>query len=159
MGARNIGIGEWIVSSDPAELIKTFALGSCVAVLLYDVKLRVAGMIHIALPDSSIDAERARALPGYFADTGLPRMIEEMKKLGAGKPHVWAKMAGGASVMDPNALFDIGKRNVLAAKKILWRSSLGLTGEDTGGDMSRTVTLAVASGEITISSGPRQWTI
>ena len=57
-----IGIGEWAVSADASRALKTFALGSCVAVLIYDVKIRVAGMIHIALPDSSIDAARAQAL-------------------------------------------------------------------------------------------------
>lgn len=154
-----IGIGEWAVSADAQKALKTFALGSCVAVLIYDVKIRVAGMIHIALPDSSIDAARAQSLPGYFADSGLPLMIEEMKRLGVGKPHVWAKLVGGASVMDPNALFDIGKRNVLAAKRILWRSSLGIAAEETGGEVSRTVSMSVADGEIWVSTGNRRWAI
>ena len=82
MANKTVGIGEWIVSSDPADIIKTYALGSCVAVLVYDSKVRVAGMIHVALPDSAVDPERAKSLPGYFADTGLPVMIEEMKRLG-----------------------------------------------------------------------------
>ncbi|HSV56020.1 MAG TPA: chemotaxis protein CheD [Magnetospirillaceae bacterium] len=157
MVTKAVGIGEWIVSNDPREVVKTFALGSCVAVLIYDVRLRIGGMIHIALPDSSIDPGRAAAQPGYFANTGLPLMIEAMKRLGAGKPHVWVKMAGGASVMDPIGLFDIGKRNVLAVKRELWRSSLGLSGDDTGGEISRTVTLSIADGEATISSSNRVW--
>ncbi len=157
MLTRTIGIGEWAVSRDAEETLKTFALGSCVAVLVYDVKLRVAGMIHVALPDSSIDAARATVMPGYFADTGLPLMIEEMKFLGAERPHVWAKLVGGASVMDPNSLFDIGKRNVLAVKRILWRSSLGLSGEETGGETSRTVSLSVADGDIWVSTGNQRW--
>jgi chemotaxis protein CheD len=106
-----------------------------------------------------VDAQRARELPGYFADTGLPVMIEEMKKRGAVRANVWVKLAGGASVMDPNGLFDIGKRNILASKRILWGSSLGPVAEDTGGTISRTVSIAVASGETTISSGQKQWTI
>jgi chemotaxis protein CheD len=159
MGIVNVGIGEWAVSGDAAETLKTYALGSCVAVLIFDTRLSIAGMIHIALPDSKVDAQRARELPGYFADTGLPVMIEEMKKRGAVRANVWVKLAGGASVMDPNGLFDIGKRNILASKRILWGSSLGPVAEDTGGTISRTVSIAVASGETTISSGQKQWTI
>ena len=159
MGVINVGIGEWRVSSDPAESLKTYALGSCVAVMIYDSLLRIAGMIHIALPDSKVDAERARLLPGYFADTGLPVMIEEMKKRGAVRGNVWVKLAGGASVMDPGGFFDIGKRNILAAKRILWGSSLGPVAEDTGGTASRTVSIAVSDGETSISSGQKQWTI
>jgi chemotaxis protein CheD len=156
---RTIGIGEWAVSSSPNELLKTYALGSCVAVMIYDVKLRLAGMIHIALPDSSIDKDRAIELPGYFADSGLPLMIEEMKRMGAAKPHIWAKIAGGASVMDPGLLFDIGRRNIVAVKRILWRSALGITAEDTGGQSSRTVSIAALDGEISISSGDARWSI
>ncbi len=159
MGVINIGIGEWAVSNDPAETLKTYALGSCVAVMIYDTKLSIAGMIHIALPDSTVDEGRARQLPGYFADTGIPVMIEEMKKRGAVRGNVWVKLAGGASLMDPNGFFDIGKRNILAAKRILWGSSLGPVAEDTGGSMSRTVSLVVAGGETSLSSGQKQWTI
>ncbi|MDA8427540.1 MAG: chemotaxis protein CheD [Treponema sp.] len=159
MSILTVGIGEWTVSSEASDVIKTYALGSCVAVLIYDTKLAIAGMIHIALPDSKVDAERARSLPGYFADTGLPLMIEEMKRRGAARGSVWVKLAGGASVMDPGGFFDIGKRNILAAKRILWGSSLGPLAEDTGGDLSRTVSFAVADGQTTISSGPKTWTI
>lgn len=159
MGLVNIGIGEWAVSRAASDTLKTYALGSCVAVIIYDSIRSIAGMIHIALPDSRVDAERALGMPGYFADTGLPLMIEEMKGLGAARGSVWVKLAGGASVMDPGGYFDIGKKNILAAKRILWGSSLGPVAEDTGGSLSRTVSVAVASGETRISSGQREWAI
>ncbi len=157
METLTVGIGEWMVSSNPGALIKTYALGSCVAVIIWDAKVRLGGMIHVALPDSSVDSRKAIDRPGYFADTGLPLMIEEMKRLGASRAGVWVKIAGGASVMDPNGFFDIGKRNVLAVKRILWRSSLGPVGEDTGGSISRTVSLAIGDGETLLSSGHRVW--
>lgn len=159
MTARNVGIGEWAVSADPATVIKTFALGSCVAVIIYDARVRLGGLLHVALPDSSIDAARAAAQPGYFADRGLPLMIEEMKKLGAERSHIWVKLVGGASMLDPDNLFDIGKRNILAVKRVLWRSSLGPLAEDTGGEISRTVSLAILDGTTRVSSGATQWEI
>ncbi len=147
------------MSANPGDQIKTFALGSCVAVLMFDTKRNIAGMLHFALPDSSIDAKRGQDRPGYFADLGIPFMIEDMKKMGAVRQNVRIKLVGGASVMDDKGLFDIGKRNILAAKKILWKSSLGATAEDTGGEISRTVTLFVETGGTLISSGQRQWEI
>lgn len=159
MNTLTVGIGDWAVSTNPEDTIKTYALGSCIAVIILDVKIGMAGMIHIALPDSTIDPDKAKSLPGYFADTGLPLMIEEMKRLGAVRAHVRVKIAGGAAVMDDKGIFDIGKRNLLAAKRILWKSSLGAIAEDTGGDISRTVTVRVISGETTISSGSKQWQI
>lgn len=127
--------------------------------MMYDTKLGIAGMLHFALPDSSIDEQRGKERPGYFADLGIPYMIEDMKKLGAIRQNVRIKLVGGAAVMEDKGLFDIGKRNILAAKKILWKSSLGATAEDTGGEISRTVTLFVDTGGTLITSGQRQWEI
>lgn len=159
MGVKNVGIGEWSVSAAVEDLLKTYALGSCVAVLIYDTKVRVAGLIHVALPDSTIDVAKAAAQPGYFADVGLPLMIEEMKALGASRGSVWVKLAGGASVMDTAGFFDIGKRNILAVKRVLWKSSLGPIAEDTGGAISRTVSFSVADGTVSVSSGQKSWNI
>jgi len=159
MSVVNVGIGEWAVVRNADDIIKTYALGSCIAVIIHDVKNGIVGMIHIALPESSIDPVKAKSRPGYFADTGLPLMIEEMKQLGSLKPNVRIKIAGGASVMDDKGFFDIGKRNLLAAKKILWKSSLGAIAEDTGGEISRTVSVRAGDGETTISSGNKEWKI
>lgn len=159
MAIVTVGIGEWAVSSNEEDLLKTYALGSCVAVCVYDAKLRLAGLLHVALPDSAVDAVKAGLHPGYFADTGLSLMIEELKAAGALRAHVWIKLAGGASVMDDRGVFDIGRRNVLAIKKHLWKSSLGPIAEDVGGSISRTVSIAAGSGEVIVSSSNRQWSL
>ena len=159
MATITLGVGDWAVSDNPSESIKTYALGSCVGVMIYDTSKKIAGMIHVALPDSAVDPEKAKKQPGYFADVGVSVMIEEMKRRGATRQHVWVKLAGGATTMDPNGIFDIGKRNILAIKRSLWRSSLGPIAEDTGGTTSRTVTFEISDGSISLSAGTRQWTI
>lgn len=159
MAIITVGIGYWAVSVNPEDIIKTYALGSCVAVCIYDCKRRIAGLLHAALPESSMDKERTEKQPGYFCDSGVYHLIEEMKGLGATRSSVWVKLAGGASVIDMIDSFDIGKRNVIAVRKALWKSSLGPIAEDVGGSSSRTVSLAVGDGATTISSGPRQWLI
>jgi chemotaxis protein CheD len=78
----DIGIGHLKTSSTQGDEIKTYALGSCVAVILYDRKTKIAGMIHIALPESAVNTDKAKSLPGYFVDTGLPLLLKEFKELG-----------------------------------------------------------------------------
>lgn len=154
-----VGIGEFAVSKDQTQVIKTMGLGSCVSILLYDPKEKLSGLIHIALPDSSINPKRAENKPGSFADTGVPAFLREMKRNGwDGKSRLIVKLAGGASIMDPNNTFNIGKRNILAIKKILWGYRLGAIAEDIGGNISRTVSMNVADGTVTISSpGRGEW--
>ncbi len=159
MATIYVGIGEYAVSNTPGEVIKTLALGSCVAVILHAPEKRLVGMLHIALPESTINQNMAQKRPGMFADTGISKLLEEMKKHGwmAGN-RLFVKLAGGASVMDPNHIFNIGKRNILAVRKILWMNRLGALAEDVGGSFSRSVSAAVDTGHIRLSSpGRGEW--
>lgn len=149
-----LGVGDYGATVSAGGVIRTMALGSCIALMILDRGTRCVGMDHIALPDSSVSPDRAKQLPGYFADTGIPALIKMMGRVGGSfsKPSsLIVKMAGGANVADPNNTFNIGKRNVLAAKKILWQFGLGAVAEDVGGSHSRTVTLYRDSGRIVLS--------
>ena len=159
MNAVNVGIGEYCVSMNKEDLIKTYALGSCVAVIAYDRDSKTAGMMHIALPESSVNEERARTSPGYFADTGLPVFLKEMKWYSGMQNRRWIKIVGGASIMDDSRRFDIGKRNVLAIKKCLWKNRFGIIREEIGGKVSRTVSVSVETGELIVSSKGEKWTL
>ena len=61
--------------------------------------------------------------------------------------------------MDEQRRFDIGKRNVLAIKKYLWKQQLGIIAEDVGGNISRSVSVCVATGEVVVSSNGREWNL
>lgn len=151
MSLINVDIGKFHITGDPNEEIKTYALGSCVALAIYDKKLKIAGLNHIALPESKTDYKRSKQLPGYFADTGVPLFLDEFYKKGSKKNNLVVKLFGGASIMDPNGYFDIGRRNVLAVKKILWKHGLGPIAEEIGGNISRTVSILTDTGEVFIS--------
>jgi chemotaxis protein CheD len=154
----DVGIGDVTVSGGERE-IKTYALGSCVALVVWDSTLKVGGMVHVALPESQINPEKARDKPGYFADTGLPLLFAELKKIGANRKTCWVKMIGGASILDEHYTFDIGRRNTLAVKKYLWKIGLPLTAEDCGGHISRTVSLVLPTGDLVISNSNSRWSI
>lgn len=149
-----LGIGDLDGTREPGAALKTMALGSCVALILMDPKQKAIGMAHVALPESSTDAVKALALPGYFADTAVSALMARMARLGCdprGQGFI-VKLVGGSSIMDIDGLFNIGKRNVLALKKCLWQVKLAPMAEDVGGDFSRTVEVYQESGHIVITS-------
>ena len=154
-----VGLGGIHVSRSPGEIIKTMALGSCIGVVMVAPKQRAVGMAHIVLPESKIDMERARDVPGYFADSGIQALIEEFRKFDVkSNRDLVVKLAGGASVMDANRTFDIGKRNVLACRKALWRNHMAAIAEDVGGSFSRTVWVEVNTGRVFVTSpGRGRW--
>jgi chemotaxis protein CheD len=149
-----VGVGEWAVSGNADDEIKTFALGSCVALILLDPKTRIIGLAHFALPEARIDEKKAQELPTYFVDTGVPFLFEKMAKAGSivHKGYI-VKLIGGANVMASGSLdrFEIGKRNATAIKKILWDMTLPITAEDTGKNFSRTVTVFLSNGKVVVS--------
>lgn len=157
-----LGVGEFGASHDTGAVIKTYSLGSCVALIIYDPATRVGGMVHIALPESKVRPDMVQKRPGYFADTGIPALFKQMKieGLNGNSKNLVIKLVGGAKVMDPNSLFDIGKRNVLATKKLLWKHGLGLKAEDVGGSLPRTASIDIDTGKVIISSAGRgKWEV
>jgi chemotaxis protein CheD len=109
--------------------------------------------LHFMLPDSAIDRDRSRNNPWMFADTGIPMMLDRLFARGASKRRLTARAAGGASMMDQDNVFDIGRRNYLAMRKILWKAGVMMNGEAVGGARSRTVRLEIGSGKFLIQEG------
>jgi len=150
-----VGIGEAAVESGPEGVIVTHALGSCIAVCVYDPVSRVGGLLHFLLPDSKINQSRAKVQPHAFADTGLPLLFQSAFAKGASKKSCLVKLVGGADVTGDGskASMGVGKRNALAARNLLWRNSLLIKGEALGGTTARTVTLHLEDGRLEISNG------
>jgi len=148
-----VGMADCQVSKSPEEVLVTYALGSCIAVAIHDPVAGVGGMLHYMLPESAISPEKAGANPYMFADTGIPRLFRRAYECGAEKRRIVVKIAGGAQVMDEDGVFNIGKRNYLALRKILWKAGVLIQAEEVGGNVSRTVRLEVGSGRFW-SRGP-----
>jgi chemotaxis protein CheD len=155
-----VGISDCVVSNDAAAVLVTYALGSCIAVSIYDPMARVGGLLHIMLPESQIDQQRAEQTPFMFADTGVPLLFRKAYEQGAAKARLVVRLAGGAQVMDDARIFNIGKRNYLAVRKILWKAGVFIQAEAVGGDVSRTVRLDLSSGSFWIrEGGTKEWEI
>ncbi len=87
-----VGLGELLVAG-AGELV-AYSLGSWVAICLYDPIVRVAGMAHVVLPAAA--PGDPGPLPGKFADTAVPALLEAMRQAGAEQLRLVCKLAGGA---------------------------------------------------------------
>ncbi|HLY18968.1 MAG TPA: chemotaxis protein CheD [Bryobacteraceae bacterium] len=141
-----VGMADCQVSSSRDQVLVTYALGSCIAVTIHDPVAGVGGLLHYMLPESAISPAKAGENPYMFADTGIPLLFHRAYECGAQKRRLVVRVAGGAQVMDREGVFNIGKRNYLALRKILWKAGVLLQGEHVGGNLSRTVRLEVGSG-------------
>jgi chemotaxis protein CheD len=147
-----VDIADVQVSADADVTLITYALGSCIAVALHDPVRRVGGMIHYMLPLSTASPDRAREKPAMFGDTGIPILFESMYALGCRKSDLVVFVAGGAHIQDSERIFNIGKRNYTLLRKLFWKNNVMIAAEDVGGALSRTFSLEVATGRVSVRS-------
>ena len=153
MTLLTVGVGDCKVSDVADAALATYALGSCIGLAIYDPVAKVGGLLHFMLPESSLNPGKASENPFMFADTGIPQLFHAAYRLGAEKRRLVVWAAGGAQVSDEGGVFNIGKRNNLALRKILWKAGVMIDGEEVGGTTARTVRLEVATGRFLVS-GP-----
>ncbi len=153
-----VGVSDFRVSSDINETIVTYALGSCLGITIYDPVVRVGGLLHVMLPLSKADPEKAKAKPEMYVDTGLTLILDKIYKLGARKGNLEISVAGGASMKNgaKGDYFKIGKRNFTVFRKLLWKNGFMIDSQDVGGQKARTMALRMADGKITINKKPMQ---
>lgn len=134
-----VGIADMNIVKVPMT-IRTSGLGSCVGVVLYDEMKKIAGLLHIMLPDSSL-GKSDRINVAKFADTGIFALMEMLKAEGVRPMSLKAKIAGGSQMFQfgSSDTIRIGPRNVEAVKKELKRLSIPIIAEDTGGSSGRTI--------------------
>ncbi len=151
---RVVGIADMVVSADPREVIVTYALGSCLGLCVFDPVARVAGMLHLMLPQGSMSPDKAAQNPLMFADTGIPKLFLGSYALGAKKERMIVTVAGGASFnMNEDADLAIGQRNIAMLRKVMWKNGVLLKKHELGGSEPRNMSLDVRSGEVTVGFG------
>ncbi len=147
-----VGIAEVAMTADPGATLVTYALGSCIGVTVFDPVARVGGMLHFMLPQSSLSQEKAERSPCMFADAGVPLLFKNAYELGAKKERLIVCAAGGAEILADEGHFKIGSRNRTMLRKLFWKNKVRLASEDTGGTHSRTMTLRLADGSVTVKN-------
>ena len=106
-----VGVADMKTSGQRGDMIVTHALGSCLGVTVHDPIAHVGGMLHVMMPESRMNPEKAKINPFMFVDTGVPAFFHDLYELGGMKTRMVVKVAGGANVHNTgNDRFKIGKR-------------------------------------------------
>ena len=148
MSERLVGVARWAVDRGDTVLV-TLALGSCVAVALYDPVPKVGALLHLLLPSAQMARDRSN--PGRFPETAIPRVLEELEAAGAQRDRLTAWLVGGASMFGPGAAaMGMGERNVAAARQALAAAHIPVIGEDVLQRHGRSVFFHLEDGRIEV---------
>ena len=147
-----VGMADLNICKAP-DSITTLGLGSCVGIVLYDKRNKIAGLAHVMLPDST--QIRNNTNLAKFADTGIDQLINELKIAGADIKSLTAKIAGGAQMFSftgSSDLTKVGDRNVEATIQKLQTLKIPNLASDTGKNYGRTIVFSPETGMLQIKA-------
>ena len=147
-----VGMADLNICKAP-DSITTLGLGSCVGIVLYDKRNKIAGLAHVMLPDST--QIRKNTNLAKFADTGIDQLINELKIAGADIKSLTAKIAGGAQMFSftgSSDLTKVGDRNVEATIQKLQTLKIPILASDTGKNYGRTIVFSPETGMLQIKA-------
>ncbi|HAG17168.1 MAG TPA: chemotaxis protein CheD [Bacteroidales bacterium] len=126
--------GKLEVATNPTQF--TTILGSCVAVCLWDTKLKFGGINHFMLP---LWNGEGLASPKY-GNIAIDKLITKMIWAGASIENMEAKVFGGGNVINTTSnLYNIGERNIEMAFSKLNEYGIRVVGSSTGGKKGRKI--------------------
>ncbi len=132
------------VSKEP-YVIKTI-LGSCVAICIWDKKLKFGGMNHYMLPNWN---GNDLASPKY-GNIAIDKLIERMFYYGSNRKDLVAKIFGGGELLEArtgNSML-IGERNIRVARLMLEERNIPIVASSTGGKRGRKILFFNDTGEV-----------
>lgn len=143
-----VNMGCMHVDRAPHRLLAV--LGSCVGVALFDPGTRVGGLAHVVLPHHPGTGNSH----AKYADTAVPALLESLKRAGARRDEVRAKIAGGANALFArcgDGLGRVAEANVAETRLALARASVPLVAEDVGGRAGRRVLVDLSDFRVQVS--------
>lgn len=159
-------MGEGITAAAP-HILKSEGCGSYVILTLYDAIRKTGGLAHIMLPEKYKDkggrikdetALNSSFIPHpstfEYADTAVPALLEELRRLGCSRQNLVARIAGGAKMFPSYAVAEagIGEQNIRSVRRCLEEQGLTLKGLDTGGSHGRSVEFHLNTGRVVVKA-------
>ncbi|MCF8473858.1 MAG: hypothetical protein K9G26_04100 [Emcibacter sp.] len=140
---HKINEGGFCVLSQSDHLIMT-TLGSCISVCIFDPIIKVGGMNHFLLPESSLE-EGKNNFSLRYGNNAMETLVNEILKRGGKKERLVLKAFGAGNVINMKA--DIGGKNHIFLKQYIKDEDLKLETCDLGGDFPRWVIFYPSTGK------------
>jgi chemotaxis protein CheD len=137
--------GEIFTSREPA--IVSTILGSCVAITIFNERLKAGGICHALLPEN-----RSLQDGGYgrYVDGAITHILRKLEAMGIQKHEMEIKLFGGADVLEiiDTKKSSVGTQNIERALEIIKGEELLLAHSDVGGKTGRNIRFYTHTGAV-----------
>ncbi len=140
--------------SEGDAVLTSLALGSSLAICMYDQNRHIGGMVHTLLPRSCSGVVRETDKLRYV-DSSVKALCDALLAQGADLADLRAKLAGGARIFSfsqTERQKEVGRENILCARQQLQELGIPLVSEDTGENYGRSVYFHTSDGRLAIET-------
>jgi chemotaxis protein CheD len=138
----DIQIGH-VAAASGRTVLKSNALGSCVAVAVWDGVRGIGAMTHVMLPGKSPDSKEPGERTKYAVDA-IDAMLEEMVGAGSDCQDLGAVIVGGANVLQ--RLDDtVCNANIDSVRSLLSEKGIRIVAQAVGGIERRAIAFDLES--------------
>ncbi len=152
--------GELCVAQEPT--VVWTLLGSCVAIVFYNTRLRLGAICHAQLPEENYRdglCSNGCAHPCYteapdferfkYVTCSIRYMFDQFSERGIKPDEIIVKLFGGSNVLQVSDQKEtVGDKNLEAARKVIQEYDLNIVRESTGGTRGRTLYFYTDTGEV-----------
>jgi chemotaxis protein CheD len=146
----DVQIGQ--VKADKGKVIlKSKAIGSCVAIVAYDATKNIGALAHIMLPGKAPVKKKRRQKTRYAADA-IDAMVNQMSQLGSKTEDIEVFLVGAANVLRRED-DTICRDNIESILELLAKKRLKVKAQALGGTARRSVSMDIERGIVSCAEG------
>lgn len=143
-------LSEMAISDNPKDILTIPKLGACLGISVYDPIKKIGGVIHCLLPQKiKIHVPMKFFNPCLFVETGLNHLLKCLKEEGCKNENLIVQVAGGAKLINEDEIFNLGYRNFISFRKVMWENKLLIHQKDIGSNKVRKLSLNIENGQVT----------
>jgi chemotaxis protein CheD len=146
----DVQIGE-IKGGQGKVILRSKAIGSCIAIAAYDGTKNIGALAHVMLPGSAPANKEPSEKTKYAADA-IDAMVCRMNDLGSKRGDIEMALVGGGNVLNRKE-DTICRDNIESALELLRRRQLRVKAHAVGGTNRRSVSLDVEHGIVSYTEG------
>ncbi|HHE37811.1 MAG TPA: hypothetical protein ENL20_04480 [Candidatus Cloacimonetes bacterium] len=139
-----------VKSGKKDTILRSSAIGSCLAIAAYDKNIQVGALAHVMLPGKA--PEHKKNQKTRYAADALDELIRKMDLLGSKEKNIEVCLAGGANVLKKKD-DTINRININSVEEVLKKRKIKVKARSLGGTERRSITLNVETGCVRYTVG------
>ncbi len=132
-------------------ILRSVALGSCIAVVAYDSKKNIGAIAHIMLPGKAPEKILEKT---KYAEDAIDGMIGRMLTKGSKHSNIEVCLVGGGNVLKRKN-DTICEANIESVTQVLRKKKISVKSKVLGGTERKSVFMDIENGRISYSEGER----